>query len=236
MCKATAWHYPRLHFVAMTELPSGNIRHLSGTICFDDSYTVDRNLLPVLANRLSFKYRHTAHFSYADDPKGYTVLTYGLHIGSLYDESSVPLDDDDNLQLLDHQGPIAGSRFNQRQPSTTPSTPGSLSGAIPLHRPTSRPTARAGRRQSLRGRINEMLGRSPRVVPGQENEARIIYINNPDLNEQQNYLHNRIFTGKYTAVTFLPKFLYEEFSKYANLFFLFISGIQVRGAIKRCIT
>jgi phospholipid-transporting ATPase len=76
-----------------------------------------------------------------------------------------------------------------------------------------------------------MLGRSPRVVPGQENEARLIYINNPDLNEQQNYLHNRIFTGKYTAFTFLPKFLYEEFSKYANLFFLFISGIQVRTCI-----
>ncbi|CAO3676123.1 unnamed protein product [Umbelopsis vinacea] len=152
-----------------------------------------------------------------------TFMTDG---GSLYDESSVPLDDDDNLQLLVNQGPIAGSRFNQRSASTTPSTSGSLSGAIPLHRPSSAPTARAGRRQSIRGRINEMLGRSPRVVPGQENEARLIYINNPDLNEQQNYLHNRIFTGKYTAFTFLPKFLYEEFSKYANLFFLFISGIQ----------
>ncbi|OZJ04656.1 hypothetical protein BZG36_02875 [Bifiguratus adelaidae] len=38
--------------------------------------------------------------------------------------------------------------------------------------------------------------------------------------------NNKVFTAKYTVFTFLPKFLFEEFSKYANLFFLFISGIQ----------
>ncbi|CAO3680797.1 unnamed protein product [Umbelopsis ramanniana] len=61
------------------------------------------------------------------------------------------------------------------------------------------------------------------------NEAagpRLIYINSSGLNEQQNFLHNRVFTAKYSPLTFLPKFLYIEFSKYANLFFLFISGIQ----------
>ncbi|KAI8583404.1 hypothetical protein K450DRAFT_223488 [Umbelopsis ramanniana AG] len=154
-----------------------------------------------------------------------TFMTDGA--SSLYDEGSGQIDDDDNLQLLDNQGPIAGSRYN-RQPSNASSIPGSVSGGIPLRSsqsPTSTPT-RAKRRQSFRGKINELLGRSPRLVPGQESEARLIYINNQALNEQQNYLHNRIFTGKYTSFTFLPKFLYEEFSKYANLFFLFISGIQ----------
>ncbi|KAI8580635.1 hypothetical protein K450DRAFT_236545 [Umbelopsis ramanniana AG] len=61
------------------------------------------------------------------------------------------------------------------------------------------------------------------------NEAagpRLIYINSSGLNEQQKFLHNRVFTAKYSPLTFLPKFLYIEFSKYANLFFLFISGIQ----------
>jgi Phospholipid-translocating ATPase N-terminal len=63
------------------------------------------------------------------------------------------------------------------------------------------------------------------------NEAagpRLIYINSTGLNEQQKFLHNRVFTAKYSPLTFLPKFLYIEFSKYANLFFLFISGIQVK--------
>ncbi|KAI9599439.1 hypothetical protein BDF19DRAFT_470419 [Syncephalis fuscata] len=40
------------------------------------------------------------------------------------------------------------------------------------------------------------------------------------------FLHNRVSTAKYNIVTFLPKFLYEQFSKYANLFFLFTSCIQ----------
>lgn len=63
------------------------------------------------------------------------------------------------------------------------------------------------------------------------NEAagpRLIYVNSSNLNDEQKFLHNRVFTAKYSPVTFLPKFLYVEFSKYANLFFLFISGIQVR--------
>ncbi|ORX52482.1 phospholipid-translocating P-type ATPase [Hesseltinella vesiculosa] len=55
---------------------------------------------------------------------------------------------------------------------------------------------------------------------------RIIHVNNNDLNDQQRFLNNKVFTAKYTVITFLPRFLYEEFSKYANVFFLFVSGIQ----------
>ncbi|CAO3618575.1 unnamed protein product [Cunninghamella echinulata] len=58
------------------------------------------------------------------------------------------------------------------------------------------------------------------------NESRIIHINQPSLNQQKQYLHNRVSTAKYNMFTFLPIFLYVEFSKSANLFFLFISGIQ----------
>ncbi|KAF9202913.1 hypothetical protein BGZ49_006970 [Haplosporangium sp. Z 27] len=56
--------------------------------------------------------------------------------------------------------------------------------------------------------------------------VRVIYLNNPERNSQGRYLHNRISTSKYNYFTFLPKFLYEQFSKYANIFFLFTACIQ----------
>ncbi|KAI8983931.1 hypothetical protein BDF20DRAFT_815946 [Mycotypha africana] len=55
---------------------------------------------------------------------------------------------------------------------------------------------------------------------------RIIYVNNEELNDQQRFPSNSVSTAKYNFITFLPKFLYVEFSKSANIFFLFISGIQ----------
>lgn len=58
-----------------------------------------------------------------------------------------------------------------------------------------------------------------------ENEPRVIYINQPQLNAK--FMQNGVSTAKYNPISFLPKFLYVEFSKSANLFFLFISGIQV---------
>ena len=35
-------------------------------------------------------------------------------------------------------------------------------------------------------------------------------------------------TGKYNFISFLPKFLFEQFRRYANVFFLFIALLQVR--------
>ena len=35
-------------------------------------------------------------------------------------------------------------------------------------------------------------------------------------------------TAKYNFISFLPKFLFEQFRRYANLFFLFIAMLQVR--------
>ncbi|EGW31824.1 membrane-spanning Ca-ATPase [Spathaspora passalidarum NRRL Y-27907] len=46
------------------------------------------------------------------------------------------------------------------------------------------------------------------------------------LNAPYGYYGNYISTTKYNFATFLPKFLFEQFSKYANLFFLFTSIIQ----------
>jgi phospholipid-transporting ATPase len=55
---------------------------------------------------------------------------------------------------------------------------------------------------------------------------RIIHLNNPPANAGSKYVDNHISTTKYNAFTFLPKFLYEQFSKYANVFFLFTAGLQ----------
>ncbi|KAF2144222.1 uncharacterized protein K452DRAFT_223949 [Aplosporella prunicola CBS 121167] len=49
---------------------------------------------------------------------------------------------------------------------------------------------------------------------------RIIHMNNPPANAANKYVDNHVSTAKYNIATFIPKFLYEQFSKVANLFFL----------------
>ncbi|KIY53948.1 calcium transporting ATPase [Fistulina hepatica ATCC 64428] len=53
---------------------------------------------------------------------------------------------------------------------------------------------------------------------------RVIALNNPAANVE--FDSNYVSTSKYNPVTFVPKFLIEQFSKYANLFFLFTACIQ----------
>lgn len=55
---------------------------------------------------------------------------------------------------------------------------------------------------------------------------RMIQLNNPPANSSNGYVDNHVSTAKYNVATFLPKFLFEQFSKYANLFFLFTAALQ----------
>ncbi|KAH9892941.1 hypothetical protein F4778DRAFT_300950 [Xylariomycetidae sp. FL2044] len=55
---------------------------------------------------------------------------------------------------------------------------------------------------------------------------RIIHLNNPPANAANKYVNNHVSTAKYNAATFLPKFLFEQFSKFANIFFLFTAALQ----------
>ena len=55
---------------------------------------------------------------------------------------------------------------------------------------------------------------------------RLIFLNQPHINRKSFPGSNRISTAKYNLATFFPKFLYEQFSKYANVFFLFSACIQ----------
>lgn len=55
---------------------------------------------------------------------------------------------------------------------------------------------------------------------------RVIHLNNPPANAANKYVDNHISTAKYNIATFLPKFLIEQFSKFANIFFLFTAALQ----------
>lgn len=61
-------------------------------------------------------------------------------------------------------------------------------------------------------------------------EPRVIHINDSLANSSFGYSDNHISTTKYNFATFLPKFLFQEFSKYANLFF------YVHLPFNRCLT
>jgi hypothetical protein len=56
-------------------------------------------------------------------------------------------------------------------------------------------------------------------------ERRIITINSGP--QPEKFTSNRISTSKYSILTFLPKFLFEQFRKYSNIFFLSIVIFQV---------
>ncbi|XP_029458429.1 phospholipid-transporting ATPase IB [Rhinatrema bivittatum] len=53
--------------------------------------------------------------------------------------------------------------------------------------------------------------------------ARIIYIGQP---QSIRFCDNRVSTAKYSVLTFLPRFLYEQIRRAANAFFLFIALLQ----------
>jgi hypothetical protein len=54
---------------------------------------------------------------------------------------------------------------------------------------------------------------------------RIISINSGP--QTTKFISNYISTSKYSILTFLPKFLFEQFRKYSNIFFLCIAVLQV---------
>ncbi|CAF1156268.1 unnamed protein product [Adineta steineri] len=56
------------------------------------------------------------------------------------------------------------------------------------------------------------------------NERRIITVNSGP--QATKFISNRISTSKYSILTFLPKFLFEQFRKYSNIFFLCIVIFQ----------
>ncbi|XP_074651102.1 putative phospholipid-transporting ATPase IA isoform X3 [Tubulanus polymorphus] len=58
---------------------------------------------------------------------------------------------------------------------------------------------------------------------GEPSNQRIIRINTPQTSK---FCSNKISTAKYSILSFVPKFLFEQFRRYANIFFLFIALLQ----------
>lgn len=62
-------------------------------------------------------------------------------------------------------------------------------------------------------------------------EPRVAFLNDPARNQElilsKRYAKNVIVTSKYTAVSFVPKTLFEFFRVTANVYFLVISLLQV---------
>ncbi|XP_017545638.1 probable phospholipid-transporting ATPase IA isoform X2 [Pygocentrus nattereri] len=56
-----------------------------------------------------------------------------------------------------------------------------------------------------------------------QDDARLIFINQPQFTK---FCSNRVSTAKYNVLTFLPRFLYSQFRRAANSFFLFIALLQ----------
>ena len=69
-----------------------------------------------------------------------------------------------------------------------------------------------------------LIGRKP--IDPSTLGPRMIHLNNAPSNSGHGWVDNHVSTAKYNAATFLPKFLYEQFSKVANLFFLFTAILQ----------
>ncbi|BGP28306.1 aminophospholipid translocase [Rhodotorula toruloides] len=70
--------------------------------------------------------------------------------------------------------------------------------------------------------VKRVVKGGPRVYQGE----RVVHLNNETMNKAEKWPGNSVSTSKYNIVTFLPKFLAEQFSKYANIFFLFTACIQ----------
>ncbi|KAL4878993.1 hypothetical protein BJY04DRAFT_229508 [Aspergillus karnatakaensis] len=84
--------------------------------------------------------------------------------------------------------------------------------------------APAGPKKSRRPSFKFGFGRS-KVDPSTLG-PRMIMLNNPPANATHKFVDNHVSTAKYNIITFLPKFLFEQFSKYANVFFLFTAVLQ----------
>lgn len=82
----------------------------------------------------------------------------------------------------------------------------------------------APRPQKKSGGIKSIFGR--RKVDPSTLGPRLIHVNNTPANAVYKFVNNHVSTAKYNMFTFVPKFLFEQFSKYANLFFLFTAVLQ----------
>ena len=60
---------------------------------------------------------------------------------------------------------------------------------------------------------------------------RVCFANDPPRNAGSGFLDNTVKTSKYTAGNFVPKFLFEQFSRFVNAYFLVVCVLQAVPSI-----
>lgn len=114
-------------------------------------------------------------------------------------------------------GQPQGWNFDDEIPVEQPSVPFQGSKSFPGSGPSASPLKPRRRRK-----WKWPWAKEDTVLKGE----RIIALNDVTSAQNAEFCSNHVSTSKYNAVTFVPKFLLEQFSKYANLFFLFTACIQ----------
>uniref|UniRef100_A0A4W4HD04 Phospholipid-transporting ATPase n=1 Tax=Electrophorus electricus TaxID=8005 RepID=A0A4W4HD04_ELEEL len=76
---------------------------------------------------------------------------------------------------------------------------------------------------TLRDWYEKTEDQSEKTSLADQADARLIFINRPQF---MKFCSNRVSTAKYNVLTFLPRFLYSQFRRAANSFFLFIALLQ----------
>uniref|UniRef100_A0A671R036 Phospholipid-transporting ATPase n=1 Tax=Sinocyclocheilus anshuiensis TaxID=1608454 RepID=A0A671R036_9TELE len=76
---------------------------------------------------------------------------------------------------------------------------------------------------SFRQRYEKTEDTSEKTSLADQEDSRLIFINQPQFTK---FCSNRVSTAKYNVLTFLPRFLYSQFRRAANSFFLFIALLQ----------
>eukprot|EP00736_Rhodelphis_marinus_P004197 Rmarinus@m.28948 len=62
-------------------------------------------------------------------------------------------------------------------------------------------------------------------------EPRVVHVRDPQETLARGYCGNYVSTTKYNIVTFIPKTLFEQFTRFANLYFLTVSVLQVFSGV-----
>ncbi|XP_015187867.1 PREDICTED: probable phospholipid-transporting ATPase IA isoform X3 [Polistes dominula] len=76
----------------------------------------------------------------------------------------------------------------------------------------------------IRAENGESQGEDPSSHPYDDGDDRVVFVNAP--HQPVKYKNNHITTAKYSILSFIPMFLFEQFRRYSNCFFLFIAIMQ----------
>ncbi|XP_049296342.1 probable phospholipid-transporting ATPase IA isoform X5 [Anopheles funestus] len=97
---------------------------------------------------------------------------------------------------------------------------------IELNGPPIRDRPRCLKSSFLRRKCKEYADDDDATTSGitlDDSDKRVIRLNEPQF---QKYCNNHISTAKYSVLSFLPSFLFEQFRRYSNCFFLLIALLQ----------